>query len=489
MNIISKTLLTLLAGLYCASLHADLVLGQPVGTAMTYDLSTVQHYSGESYDFSGIYSRVVFDGSDVWFENPLTFFGIGSWLKGTLEGDVIRIPNGQLIYHQDAVDVYPELDIFVNSGRWNGNTAVSDGKEYAEMRLMPDGSIYMPDNRVLMGVDQYGGLITFNQGYLYVPVDINDVVIPPADAERRQYSLHYLQDFFNEDIYILTELAVDGDDFYIKGLCGKYAPESWSKGKREGDYVNFPSRQLQGIADDDFLDYMSGGVANYSGALDGYDMENRLQFLYDEKNGHLISGQAVLETIGDRIFVDAYNSPELRPYEPSAAYPAAPVMRDFMAYPEYGFRVVRFKISPVDNEGNYIDPKGITWRLIADDGPFTFETSCYTMLDSPREVFSWGETDTGDAERGQDIVFESCGLYNVWLYDMEINTLAVECTYTHDGVSHSVMSNTLVFDPSGVETVGADNSQETLWHIDGSRVVSGDRGVILGVDRKSIIKN
>jgi len=132
---------------------SDIVSDRPYGTEKTYDLTTQQIHGGETYDFSGILSSVVFDGDDVWFGNPITAFGFGSWVKGQRQGNKILVESGQMIHHQDAGDGCPELDVSVVSGSWLGDMPWPDGEEYAEFLVSGDGTIVLPEGKMLLATD------------------------------------------------------------------------------------------------------------------------------------------------------------------------------------------------------------------------------------------------------------------------------------------------------------------------------------------------
>lgn len=478
-----KTSYLFAIGLVLASVQtsaAEIIFDRPSGTEKTYDLTTQQIYSGETYNFSGVLSTVIFDGDDVWFENPVTAFGFGSWIKGERQGNTIRIKNGQMIYHQDAGDGYPELDVCVVSGTYTNEIPWSDGKEYAELSIMNDGTIVMPEGKMLLATDQYGGILASNNGYFFQPVDLETAIItPPAGLVSEKYCLHYRQAVYDEDIYRPVELIKDGNTFYIKGLCGKYAPEGWSRGQRNGDYVDFASGQLQGVFQNTFLNYMYGGRVDPRGSLEGYEPERSLKFSYSSATGILSSTAAILETIGDRILAESYLYPELKPYTPGEAIPAKPELRGYTEYPD--FTVVSFNIPPLDQSGNYIDPKGITWRLIIDGKPYIFNTEIFKFLPENKEYFAWGEC---DGEKGIDIVFEACGLYTLWLYE-DFSTMAVECTFTHEGKSHSTTSDTMYVREAGINTpeVSAEAQEKAAYTLSGIRASESAHGVVITTEK------
>ena len=340
--------------------------------------------------------------------------------------------------------------------------------------------------KMLLATDQYGSILASNNGYYFRPIDLEAAVCaPPSGLQPEEYCLHYRQSFFGEDMYRLVELVKDGDAFYVKGLCGTYAPDGWCVGRRDGDYVRFASGQYQGVAKEAFLDYMYGGRVDPLGSLDGHEPERSLQFSYSSATGELASSGVVLETIGDRILVDSYAEPELKPYLPKEAVPAKPEMRGYTEYPD--FTVVRFNIPPVDENGDYIDPKGIVWRLMLDGEPYVFDPEVFGHLSERKEVFAWGEC---DGEKGVDIVFESCGLYNIWLYE-NFNTVAVECTFTHDGKSHTVISDAMEVGHAGIDSPDAScpDGDGEAYTLDGIPADGSAPGIVVEARKRLKVLN
>lgn len=95
--------------------QTDIVKDQPEGTVKTYDLSTCQVYMNSSYDYSGIKTDAVVtaDGSRIWFKDLVTAFGFGTWVYGDIKDDAVYIKSGQHIHHQDQIDNFQELDLYL----------------------------------------------------------------------------------------------------------------------------------------------------------------------------------------------------------------------------------------------------------------------------------------------------------------------------------------------------------------------------------------
>lgn len=457
------------------NLHGEIIYDTPQGNKLTYDLTTEQIYSGNKYSFGGVIMHAVKNDNTIWFQDPITAFGFGTWIQGEISDNIIKIPTGQQIFHQDQEDTYPELDLFIVSAVYDKDRAYPVDTDYIELFINRDGTIELPTGQMIAATDQYGAILASNNGYFLKEVDFeNEIVTPPDGLEHEIYALHYQEDFFNNDIYTLTDVCKDLDNnkLYIKGLSG----EGWIEGKKDGDYFIFNSGQLLGIVNDLFFNYFYSGHQSFPGSVEGYDLDRSLKFYYDSSQDKMTSVDAALEMLGDRILVESRLYPELQKYTPHAAIPAKPKMMDFSSYPE--FKVIRFLISPVDENGMYIDPSGITWRLIVDGQPFVFTNDVYMGIESDKEVFKWGETD-GD----WDIVMEHCGLYNIWLYGNH-TTVAAECTYTFGEESHTVISDTMILDPAGIdEIVNMESNNAYYLDLQGRKSTLSSKDIVIKVTR------
>lgn len=472
----SVVLISLL--LYSPFTHAQsgIISSAPKGETLTFDLSTTQVYQQQKHEYSGIKFDVISqpDSALYYFPDIVTAFGFGTYVKGKVVGDTIFIATGQQVYHQDAVYNYGELDLYAKPCRKNGSSAEVTDETYIKFVRHADGSLTTMDGMGVAYTDQYGDLMGYNMNYYMRPFNLqNDSIVPPTDVADRQYCLSYT-DWLGNPIYRLVNLRQTDSAIYLQGTAQQYAPQSWIRGSWKDSKVAFPSRQYQGVAERSFLDFFYAGSSDDSQSL-GYRLDSALVMDYDAETGIYSSRQSMLEMVGNKILVKAYNAPTLRPYTPHEATPQAPQMLGYSDYSSSGFTVIRFNIAPVDVDGNYIDPQNITWRLIKDGQPYTFTTDKFAHLASDTQIFKWGFDDR------VDIVFEACGLYNIWFYD-SWNTLQAECTFTYKGSSHTALSNVLRNTTTGVQNVGSVQkrvAKTTFADITGRKATSQTKGIVI----------
>lgn len=441
--------LTFSVAAYAADSPGDIITA-PQGSVACYDLSTRQVTISASYDFSGVKSDLVFsdDGTKVYFPDIITAYGFGTYAVGELEGNRVRVRAGQHLYHQDPVYNYEENDCYLAIGNADGKYITETDEEYVDFIIDADGVISLPASKALLMVDKWGSVIGSNAGYSYRPVDLNSIVMPPENAQRIQYCMHYKTQLMGTDVYRPVNVVSENSKVYIQGVFAENMPQAWVCGEVEGDKVVFGSPALMGVVGNDFLGYFhAGGEPDWSSPV-GYAFDDKLEFTYDRQTGAFETMGLMLCTLGDKILAESYDMPAFFPVTPHAAEPAKPEVLGFSDYRDGnpGFVVLRFSMYPIDNAGEYIDPERISWRLVADGEPYVFTPEKYSMQKEAKSRFAWGEQD------GIDIVFEDYGIYNIWFYD-PCATVRVECTYTYEGEDYTVLSEPFVLDPSGVENV------------------------------------
>lgn len=454
-----KAFLLLLALPSClvASAQNDTIITNPSGTVKTYDLSTDQIVSRQTSSFSGVKSYIAFsdDGKKLYIKDFTPYINTGAWVEGDIKGDSVFIRSGQKVHHQDETENRMAIDVFLKSGALQGSSIEPDGEVYIKMKINADGSLSMPEGKGILAMDQYEDILCRNTAYLYRPFNLaTDSVIAPAGVADKRYCLNYKDRFSNEIYKLVNVRRTQDDSLYVQGFAATYAPESWIKGVVKGSTATFAARQYQGMdgVTGEFFDFIYPGTRDYYSDL-GYVLDDSLVFSYDKDKDEYTSEQSVLELLGDKISVAAYDEPSLKPYVPHAGKPSAPEMKYFSDYSTSspGFLKISFNIAPVDQNGSYIDPAGMTWRLLVNGKPYTFKKDTYHYLTQDKESFAWGEQDQ------LDIVFEACGLYTIWFYDYAgAQNVAVESTYTYNGETYTTTS-----EPLAVSAAAGVNQVET----------------------------
>lgn len=479
-----KILLILICYSISSIAQTDIVTTTPEGSIKTYDMSTCQVYMNDKYDYSGIKTDAVVsdNGNKLWFKDFITAYGFGTWIYGDIKGDTLYIKSGQHIYHQDPIDNMPTIDLYIKSGTVSGSDFFTTDDEFIKLIIDKDGTIRTPDNKGIAAVDQYGDVLGKNYAYILKEFDAaKETIIPPTGLADTQYCLKY-NDNLGNPIYRLVNVKTDetNKNMYIQGMTNTYNLNGWIKGTINNNTISFAQRQYQGIAEDLFFDFFYPGTKDYS-QPNGYALTENLVFTRNPITGDLTTDGSALEMIGDKILAGSFDNPSLMPYTPHATIPAKPQMLDYSDYRnDYGFIVLRFNIAPIDIDGKYIDPKDITWRLIVDGQPYTFNKSTYKNLKEDTETFNWGFSD------GMDIVFEACGLYNIWLYD-NCHDIAAECSFTYDGQTYTSVSDPIHIEDNTTEINNAitnmPNTSVRYYDMQGHAVLSPKHGIYIRKER------
>lgn len=162
------------------------------------------------------------------------------------------------------------------------------------------------------------------------PDPVPDLVTPPSTANIENWYLDAVG--YDNDVYAVLPIAIDGNDMYIQGLFPGYLPDAWIKGTIDGNKVTFPTGQYVGN--------LSSEEASYQCYILGYDETTEslcdIVFSYDADNGvlatnHYIilnSGTASLSAIDYVSYVDITKTAPVYP-EPIQA-PAGLVTSEYV---------------------------------------------------------------------------------------------------------------------------------------------------------------
>lgn len=217
----------------------------------------------------------------------------------------------------------------------------------------------------------------------------NDVVATvPETAETTTYLLRCdrVRDYSrNSDMNCtpyLTSVAVEGDNYYFHGLNEDYSATNDNAvltGVRQGDKVVCPMPQYISDKSGDMIYAYAADYGTSTGAIHPNDNAS-VEFALDPETGALsLTGSiAVMTASGAMRFF--YVNPVYTPYEPKPAKPKSGIPA-----PDYdelnngsGMRYAHtVELFFEDTEGNYLDPKNLTYSIFLDGEQYTFPNSVY----------------------------------------------------------------------------------------------------------------
>lgn len=455
----------------------------PAGTLEVYNMSFGDqfYYMGGSYSqMSGAASNVVLQGDNtVWFYNlaPTSCFG---WAKGERNGNEISVAMqkiGELSLTGDAADTE---EVWIRP-------VTTDNSGYLKLLadpyklLMKDDSICSADTSVWLATflvkDNKGILFCLDRKYAMAKEQNTKLYSAQEGAPLENYIFQYTDEWLNTK-YSAVTLSRSGNDVYMRGLVPS-SPNVWIKGELDesGKKLSItPGIQFLGSETGFLLDYVGGVLLD-----DGYSVTpcDALTFNVGEnldnmevmQGGHIMVFNRATEEL-KYLYADITGKRYLKDVP---AVPAA--VNKISVESGYGDKIT-FRLPTCDTEGNYINPKKITWRMYLDDQLYTFDKEEYTDLDASLTELPYSYTTKYDFNYNQDFNYQQ-----FYIYDRTWAHLDIQAIYTVDGVRHeSALSRySLKKGYQGTTAISHATAENAIrseqYGIDGMRRSSLSRGI------------
>ena len=291
------------------------------GNALIYDPDGGSWLPAEQ--FGWVY--VVFcDNGDVYIKDIISTYRTNSWVKGTLDGNTITIPTGQLVGHSGYIAVPHVLYWGVRDDRFyfkdderDAITFTIDGDQITLNGSSEDniiGVFYESDGNVDFSCfGDYESVYTFDHDL--EPLDVVTVT-PPADLQTEVW---YTRGHYYEGSSVpfrgQVNLGFDGDDVYLQGLFAGY-PDAWMHGVINDGVVTFNGMQVLGELD---------GETYYAV---GYNGDNLVPYemSYDQEGGVFTSLVELLANDNDEdvhfdVWIEDLAITRENPFKPIEEYP------------------------------------------------------------------------------------------------------------------------------------------------------------------------
>ena len=258
----------------------NIITEQPEGTLKVYTRSG-SYINGSGYIYSQTgFAEVVFaeDGETVYLKDPYCNYRFNNWAKGTISGNTITLPLGQVIGYYASYDAPVLLGLSYPSIVIDGNITYTIDNEagtitldtYTDYQIGTVGTVLNVSGNFyrMNGYGEYATVFT----YFEEP----DVVTPPAGVVDAAVEYPYTASMNASTAYSSTvKVGWDGADVYVQGFC-PYLPEAWAKGTLDAE-TNIVTFDIQYFGKDStspyFLTGYSGGnVATFK--MD-YDEEEK----------------------------------------------------------------------------------------------------------------------------------------------------------------------------------------------------------------------
>ena len=238
---------------------------------------------------------------------------------------------------------------------------------------------YLGKEKVITGLgltytDQYEGEWSYYLDYETVYRQVDDVpVTPPEGVVTERYSLtHGIYGHF-------VDVAFVRGDVYIKGVSDDYVPDAWIRGTidEEANKIYFP-RQVAGSyqvylfyfigADMEKVNDYYGGQYTYTFNPDStgivFDYDPATRSFWTERGLVVNNAKDSLDRF------ERFPKATFRPYTEKAGTPSAPSilqLDDRFWANGYKVSMMAMEVPVSDEEGNFMDPSKLAYRLYVDD--------------------------------------------------------------------------------------------------------------------------
>ena len=493
---------------------SDIILKQPEGELHNYIRTggcTDVMYGGFFKDLKqdGMVARVVVapDGKTVYFQNIISRAATGAWVKGTVEGDEIHVPYGQLVYWFDKdengqTNYGLQLAEVTMNGAHTNYTVKTSG--YAVFRIKDDWKVLElegtsadeeRENITGLGLvynNQFEGEWAYYLDFLTVLTEEEmKPVTPPEGVVTERYSItHGIYGHF-------VDVAFARDEVYIKGVSDETLPDAWLKGTFiDENKISIPM-QMAGSYQVYLYYFMGTDITkrdDYYGGQYDYTInpENMdIVFEYDPETRSFWNNDRALVVNNSKDSLDRYErfpKPMFRPYQERAATPAQPeVLQIDDRFWAYGYKLstVAVSIPCMDTEGNFLDPTKLFYSLYVDDD------EPYLLYQDEYEDLPFDEVEEVPYlyTNGKSIYPKSMGLY---IYQNGFERMGIKSIYyggdeRHETKISYTVPNSLIGD--GIVNVenGKTSNDQSVYDLSGRRVTKPTKGIYI-VNGKKVIK-
>ena len=291
------------------------------GQALVYDPD------GDSWlvtEQGGQVDVVYCEGGEVYIKDIISTYRTSAWMKGTLSGNTISIPTGQLVNYESTYGVpygvfwgHREGRDFIRNDERDVITFTIDGD-----MISLDGSddeniigvFYEYDgNAVFTDFGDYESIYTYDHDF--VPLDVVRVTPPAGLQTQSWYTRGHYYEGSSVPFRSQVSLGLDGNEVYLQGLFDEF-PDAWMRGVIDEGTVTFDGLQVLGEQD---------GETVYA---IGYDGDNLVPFVmnYDEQAGVFSSLNELLanrnqEEVYTSVWVEDVTISREDPFKPIEDYP------------------------------------------------------------------------------------------------------------------------------------------------------------------------
>lgn len=472
--------------------------------------------------FTGVANDVCIDGRDIYIGtlSPLTVAG-NFWVKGTIDeqGDITILP--QPVMDSDLGGYYDEAYTFgiaqlklSEPDRNNQVSVIGIEQEGIKMHIDEQGIITSLNPKAYIALivcDEQGQPVLsaagnvqvedYSYGFTLYPVIYPDVTLPEG-AEQVPYNVIY-RNHNNNQYSSLGGIYTDGSDVYACGLVPDQS-DCYVKGTIADGKAVFPTGQfMRDVHNEDYemIGYFGDFVHTFEGFEptgekdeEGYSLSRPLdQIVFDidaDGNYTLVANQYISDGEPGGHIYEYYWDMTLNQFKQDVVpVPVAPHeinLNDMTAkYGSTTFQVVFYWYNK-SVDGEYIDPKQLSYRVFFDDYLYEFTPEFYPDFEGQDAVTEIGWYD--DYESVYYYELFGMKMHIFFFYDDLFNTMGIQGINTVDGVR--TYSDIAVVDHNGqrlpdlpasaIRQVAPDHANEvTYFDIQGHPIAAPEPGTFV----------
>ena len=440
------------------------------------------------------------DNNDIYFKDILSETGLGTYVKGELDGDIINMSLPQTVYYYDSygyglnicvvkMDSYEEdgvtyLDAIPQTDITNITFTIdpADGGISLNLPGEPDeyalGLVYTDDST-------WAGYCDYYQEYMPSDVEFYSM---PDNVQAEQYQL--IADNYGYPV----EVAIDGDYMYFKGLCD-YFPNAVIR----GDYN--ASTGIVSIPQDQAIDIYGGMYLIITKVIFPdpaeqlvlgpetmtYDLKvdlenNKISSVYydDMTYQPLLCFNAAYDRVYYLSYMGGFDLTLLTGY---AGTPKNPYDLEFDDYylDYYGYYSFYISVPNVTVEDNLMDTSCLYYQIFMDGDIMDFEwdpeTDEYYGVPGVMTLVPYSFTNGND-------FYTSGQTREIGIYSEGYDTLGAQMVYIYDGkITYSEIVTLNINNGQITTGVNAIDSQNVIsteyFDLQGRRISNPDNGIFV----------
>lgn len=401
------------------------------GTAQTYEKKSSGFYLNFNqvvYADAFYAGYITMDGNDVYFYAPLSEQPTKSYMKGTRQGNKIIVKLPQVLAYKlgtkdpayltilERVDkVTTKKDGTKDTTQWY--QIKDDTPQELTYNIDDNGDIDMNLNDQPLGEKEFpkyilglvgnlnhndnGSWMKFGDDAQHYNLFNKQPLTPPAQAKIED-TWQLSSDRYNRYV----KMAFDGDDVYLANFLDSI-PDSYVKGKREGNKVTFASKQylglLKGTTPNEFAYFYGTDIDK--NAFSGHKLADHITFTYDEEKHTMTADPETAIMVNSRndgsiLYQIVFDHPVLRyqaeDYVPKSIPAPTGVEGDYYSDPYSNIGMLMFNLPTQDAEGNMLPTKDMYYNVYFNDQLYTFEPETYTKLTEAMTDVPYGFHDDYD---------------------------------------------------------------------------------------------